>query len=498
MSPPDAPQPKRLIEVAFPLREVSAAAVREKAGPPGAISRLHLWWARRPQTACRAAIFEALVPDPDDEICPPTFRSLVEELVPPAYDSYDREGPHPPLRRRLLGFIADLCKWENSNNQRLLDIARRLIREANGGTPPRVLDPFAGGGSIPLEALRLGCEAHASELNPVAVLILKCTVEYPHKYGQPDSRPVPDYIHEMDRREDETNGQQRLTDSAGPWAAAYRRNPLATDVRYWGQWVRERAREELAPYYPADPGGKTPIAYLWARTVKCPSPACGAEMPLIRQYWLARKDKKLLALEPVVDRPAKTVHFRVVEGADIKGDPAEATTERGDTRCIPCGNVASAAYIKDEGRMGRLGAKITAVVLDGGRRREYRPASDGDALVYDSALKALGQKVELALDGLSAVPQEPLATDNSRYLTPGTYGFDAWHKLFNDRQLLALTTFVGVVREAHTAMLSQGKETNYARAGLPWTLSGRNGAGGACLRLTIVVSSSGASAMKSR
>ena len=455
---------KRLIEVAFPLREVSAASQREKRlARKGHPRSTHQWWARRPLAACRAAIFAALVPDPDDSKCPAAFRSLVEELVPSAYDSYDREGPHPPLRRRLLGFVADLCRWENSNNQSLLEIARRLIREANGGTPPGVLDPFAGGGSIPLEALRLGCEAHASELNPVAILILKCTVEYPQKYGQPDSRPVLDYIHEMDRREAEASGQRRMTDGDGSWAAAYLRNPLATDVRYWGNWILERARQELAPFYPPDQSGKTPLAYLWARTIKCPSPACGSEMPLIRQYWLARKDKKRVALEPSVDPATKTVRFRVVEGAQITGDPAEATTERGDTRCIVCGAIAKATYVREEAAAGRMNAQMTAVVIEGERGKEYRPAASEDLAVYDLAARVLERQSEAPTDGLSPVPAEPTQY-RFRSGNLGVYGLNTWGKLFNARQLVALTTLVRLVREGHATMVAEGLDTDYARA----------------------------------
>ncbi len=461
--PAKVPQPKRLIEVAFPLREVSAESAREKSIRHGHISTLHIWWARRPLAACRAAIFEAVVPDPDDEHCPPVFRSLVEDLVPSAYDAYDREGPHPPLRRRLLGFVADLCKWENSNNQSLLEIARRLIREANGGTPPRVLDPFAGGGSIPLEALRLGCEAHASELNPVAVLILKCTVEYPQKYGQPDSRPVPDYIQEMDRREAEGKGQQRLTDGDGSWAAAYRRNPLATDVRYWGQWVLERAREELAPYYPPDPDGKVPLAYLWARTVKCPNPSCGVEMPLLRQYWLARKDSKSVALEPIVDREAKTVHFRVVQGDEIQGDPGSATTETTGVRCLFCDAAAPGEYIRSEGKAGRIGARMTAVVLQGKNGKAYREERPEDGNAFSRASQVLAQ-LPPREDGLSWIPGEPTPPHRITGGSIAVYGFSTFGKLFNDRQLLALSTFVRLVREAYDVMLGQSLHREYAKA----------------------------------
>ncbi len=161
--------------------------------------------------------------------------------------------------------------------------ARERILASNGGVPPKLLDPFAGGGAIPLEGLRLGCEVEASDLNPVAVLILKGTVEYPQKYGQPDSRPVPEYIRQAAEARD--GGQKSFSD--GDLVADYRRNPLATDVRYWGNWMLDSAREELADLYPPDPDGSVPVAYLWSRTVPCPN--CGAEMPLIRQYWLARK-----------------------------------------------------------------------------------------------------------------------------------------------------------------------------------------------------------------
>jgi putative DNA methylase len=460
----NAPQPKRLIEVAFPLREVSAESAREKSIRHGHISTLHIWWARRPLAACRAAIFAALVPDPDDEHCPPAFRSLVEELVrDPHWEKYDPEGPHPPLRRRLLGFIADLCKWENSNGQRLLDIARRLILEANGGVPPRVLDPFAGGGSIPLEALRLGCEAHASELNPVAVLILKCTVEYPQKHGQPDSRPVPDYIHEMDRREVEAKGQRRLADDDGSWAAAYRRNPLATDVRYWGQWILESARKELATHYPPESGGKVPVAYLWARAVKCPNPACGAQMPLIRQYWLARKDRKKVALKPVVDRTAKSVRFRVVQGEQVKGDPSKATTEGTGVRCLLCDALATGEYIRCEGNAGRLNAVMTTAITDGKDGRTYRAARASDLAAFESAARAL-RSIREASDSLSPVPEEPAPDHRITGGNAAVYGFTSWGKFFNERQALALWVLSQLVAKSHSQILSEVSDPDYARA----------------------------------
>ena len=314
---------KRLIEVAFPLEEVSAHSRREKNVRQGHISTLHIWWARRPLAACRAFIYASLVDDPGN----------------------DAE------REELLGEVTDLASWDavrhpdkvvrakvdggtGLTGTELLERARQRILDDNGGNPPKLLDPFAGGGAIPLEGLRLGCEVEASDLNPVAVLILRGTVEYPQKYGQSDSRPVPGYIDQAAK----DPSQGRFND--GDLTDAYRRNPLATDVRYWGRWMLEKARKDLSEFYPPDPDGNVPVAYLWSRTIPCPS--CGAEMPLIRQYWLVRKPKKRVALKPLIDQGKQRVGFGVVEGLDVTGNPAEATTSRGDTRCLLCGQVVKA------------------------------------------------------------------------------------------------------------------------------------------------------------
>ena len=199
---------KRLIEVALPLKEVSEESAREKLIRHGHISTLHIWWARRPLAACRAVVFASLIPDPDDKECPEDFRKLVMQLLSSLeFRPRQRDG-QPPVedtpRNRCLEFIKRLVTWENSNNPTYIDPARKLIAAAHKflhpgaeGDAPKVLDPFAGGGAIPLEALRLGCEAHAVDLNPVAHLIELCTLVYPQKYGQPDSRPVPDYINRL-------------------------------------------------------------------------------------------------------------------------------------------------------------------------------------------------------------------------------------------------------------------------------------------------------------
>ena len=437
---------KRLIEVAFPLEEVSAHSRREKNVRQGHISTLHIWWARRPLAACRAFIYASLVDNP----------------------------PTDSEREELLKEVADLASWDavrhpervvrpksdggsGLTGTQLLEQARRRILDCNDGKPPKLLDPFAGGGAIPLEALRLGCEVEASDLNPVAVLILKGTVEYPQKFGQPDSRPVPDYILDAAK----SGAQTRFTD--GDWVVAYGRNPLASDVRYWGIWMLERAREELAKFYPPDPDGGIPIAYLWSRTIPCPS--CRAEMPLIRQYWLARKDKKKVALKPVTNRANNRVDFRIVEGSNVTGDPSEATTSRGDTKCLLCGQVVKAAQVHESGREGKMGARPTAVVTTSkdSRGKAYREPTDHDASAYRAAEARLSQLIANGSDGLSLVPDEPVVY-HPQYMLVREYGLDEWGKLFNARQLLSLTTFARLVREAHTEMLREGLDPEYAQA----------------------------------
>ncbi len=325
---------KRLIEVALPLKEVSEQSAREKSLGHGHIQSLHIWWARRPLAACRAAVFASLIPDSDDPECPDSFRTLVNDLLPQTPNGEDTP------RNRCLEFIKHLVRWENSNDDDLIGKARKLIAAAHkflhpdaDGDMPKVLDPFAGGGAIPLEALRLGCEAHAIDLNPVAHLIELCTLVYPQKYGQPGSRPTPGYIKKLEAAHEGEDGdglfskKDEETEASGDGEidgialtrlpliteAEYQKNPLAADVKFWGHWVLEKARDEIGQFYPLDPDGSTPVAYLWARTVKCPNPACGASIPLLRQLWLCKKDKRKVALRMTPDPRTRRCRFEVVE-----------------------------------------------------------------------------------------------------------------------------------------------------------------------------------------
>ena len=460
-SPTETRRP-RLIEVAFPLEEVSAHSRRDKNIRHGHISTLHIWWARRPLAACRAFLYASLVDAPDD---PAELDALLREVADIA--SWDVVSkPDTVVRAKADG-------GSGLTGRELLERARKRIRRDNDGRAPRLLDPFAGGGAIPLEGLRLGCAVEASDLNPVAVLIEKGTLEYPQHWGRPleEQRAarqrgereaaagvdgaVPPYVRDGD-------GGQR-TFAADRAAEAYERNPLAADVRWWGGWVLERARADLAPFYPADADGSVPVAYLWSRTVPCPN--CGGEMPLIRQYWLARKDRKKVALQPVVDRAARTVDFTIVEGADIQGDASEATTSRGDTRCLLCHQVVKADEIQKAGMAGQMGQMATAVVLEatGAGGKTYRAARAEDRALLDLASSALAARDGVELSGFPAVPDEPLAND-PRNIWCTKYGLDTFGKLFNDRQLLALTTFARLVPEAHAAMLARGLDPAYAKA----------------------------------
>ena len=438
---------RRLIECAFPLEEVSAHSRREKNVRQGHISTLHIWWARRPLAACRAFIYALLVDDPDDDA---ERESMLKEVADLA--SWDAVREPRQVVRSLVDGGSGLTGEE------LLERARQRILDSNDGKPPRLLDPFAGGGAIPLEALRLGCDVEASDLNPVAVLILRGTVEYPQRYGEPESRPVPDYIRA-------TPAQQEAPRffADGDLLDAYQQNPLVADVRYWGNWMLERARDELSDLYPPDPDGSLPVAYLWSRTVPCPS--CRAEMPLIRQYWLARKAKKQVALRPVVDTARGRVDFSVIEGQEISGNPADATTSRGDTKCLVCGQVSKAAYVHKVSQAGGMSARMIAVVLaaagKGGKR--YRAPTERDREVFAKAESRAVELAERMVGDLPAVPDEPIA-HHPQYMLVRGYGLDQWGQLFNARQQVTLATFTRLVREARQKMKEATLDDDYADA----------------------------------
>jgi len=402
---------KRLIEVSLPLEAISAQSAREKSIRHGHISTLHIWWARRPLAAMRAAIFASLVPAPETD----------EE------------------REELEKLIATIVDWDQvkGGNSPAIERAKELIRQAFPGRPPRLLDPFMGGGATGLEALRLGCETHALELNPVAHLIELCTLVYPQKYGQPEVRKVKQGVLEVEQVV----------------------NPLAEDVRQWGQWVIERAREEIGHLYEDPVNGQTVVGYIWARTVKCPNPACGAEMPLVRGWWLAKRKNHKVALKPVVDRAAKQVTFEVVTGDALDGfDPSKGTSSRGHATCLFCNQVADVEYIRTEGQAGRIWETPLVVIYARERAgKGYRPSTDQDEDLFQEALTLLTEVDDDA-------PDEPLPAVGTLGFRVQRYGLTRWSDLFNSRQLLALITFSRQVRAVYDAMLAAGMNPERAKA----------------------------------
>ena len=417
---------KKLIEVALPLEAINVASAREKSIRHGHPSTLHLWWARRPLAACRAVLFSSLVDDPAEPDAPQAYLEELDKLPsPPALTT------SPDLaetrRQKLFAFIERLVLWENSNNKLILDTAHRLIMASTENNPPPVLDPFAGGGSIPLEAQRLGLEAHASDLNPVAVLINKALIESPPKFaGQAPINPA---------------SRQKFTHGA-KWDGA---TGLAEDVRYYGQWMRDEAFKRIGQLYPKATlpkelggGEATIIAWLWARTVKCPNPACGAMMPLVSSFALSTKKGKEAWVEPIIDRMAKTVQFEVKTGPGKPPEPPKMG--RGAKfRCLVCNQAAEEQHIKTEGLQDRMSSQLMAVVAEGKRGRVYLSPTD-----------ILEKVARVARP--NDVPSQPLANDPRNLWCLG-YGLNTFDKLFTPRQLVALTTFSDLVGEARQQVL---------------------------------------------
>lgn len=406
---------KKLIEVALPLEAINKESAREKSIRHGHPSTLHLWWARRPLAAARAVIWSSLVDDPSSH--PEQFPTEEEQTAE---------------RERLFRILEKLVVWENSNNPEVLDEARAEIMKSTNGNPPALLDPFAGGGAIPLEAQRLGLEAHAHDLNPVAVMINKAMIEIPPKFaGQPPVHPD-------------------ATVLEGGWRGAA---GLAEDVRYYGEWMKQEAFKRIGHLYPKvkDEQGKerTVIAWIWARTVKCPNPACGCEMPLAGSFELSKKKGKEACVIPQFDYEQKKITYKVRTG---KGEIPEAgKTSRGAKfKCIMCGEATTPDYIKSEAMHGRMGTQLMAVVAEGERERLYiSPDKEHQHIAI--------------VDKPENYPQGQIAGDRRALWTP-LYGLANFEDLFTNRQLTALTTFSGLVAEAQAKVVADGGSEEYGKA----------------------------------
>jgi len=412
---------KKLIEVALPLEAINKEAAREKSIRHGHPSTLHLWWARRPLAACRAVLFASLVDDPSSH--PDQFPNEVDQ---------DRE------RERLFRLIEELVKWENADNKQVLDAAHREILKSTAGNPPRVYDPFCGGGSIPLEAQRLGLESHGSDLNPVAVLITKALIEIPSKFaGQPPIHPMP---------------QGRIA-GQGMWEGA---RGLAEDVRYYGKWMRDQAFERVGHLYPKvkvpkeKGGGEAPvIAWLWARTAMCPNPACGGKMLLVKSFALSTKHGNRTWAHPHVNHATKTITFEIQTGQGTLPTPAKIG--RGAKfKCLICQQASPDQHIKDEGIEGRMGQQLIAIVADAPGGRIYvAPCSDHEKVA--------------ATVHTAWAPEQELGHD-PRNIWCVAYGLKRFRDLFTPRQLVSLTTFCDLVSEAREQAVAHGASCEYADA----------------------------------
>ncbi len=512
----------RLIEVALPIREISAESVRDKSLRHGHISTLHLWWARRPLAASRAVVFASLVPDPDHPECPAEFRDAVNRLlktnVPKILQSYfdgkrqiTDKDPYRPYkniadtpRNRLLTFIAkwspmqiafdtghargegrvkapapaqmldDRClvKWEtsdpeNEQGRAVLEIARELIAIANRESriaksskienPPVVLDPFAGGGAIPLEATRLGCQAIANDYNPVAYLILRATCEFPQKYGKPVVREASTSDKETGRHGDQTQSRMEGIENR----QSKIENRLAYDVEYWAKWILERARERIGHLYPAGKDGKPVVGYLWARTAPCSNPTCRAEIPLLRSLLICNKEGKRVALTMRKSK-GKVIEFGIARGKEIKETAGTMIEKgRGAARCPICQQTTPVEDLRRAGLEGKMGERMVAVITDTPQGKDYRAVEPSDEAAFEKA-KKLAETVERPAE---KIYENIVGIPSTSIISPALYyGMPRWGDLFNPRQLVAMQTFVASLREALAELEKREQDAEYRKA----------------------------------
>lgn len=392
---------KKLIEVALPLEAINTASAREKSIRHGHPSTLHLWWSRKPLATARAVIWASLVDDPS---------SLPDEF--PTEEAQTKE------RQRLFAILEKLVKWENTNNQDVLAAAKAEIMKSTNGNPPPLLDPFAGGGSIPLEAQRLGLEAHASDLNPVAVMINKAMIEIPPKFaGQPPVNP---------------DSKQQMIDS---WTGA---QGLAEDVRYYGEWMKQKAFKKIGHLYPKvkDEHGQeyTVIAWLWARTVKCPNPACGCEMPLTSSFVISKKAGKETYVYPVIN--GKNIEYVVKQGKNT----FDGTVKRTGAKCICCGQPVGFPYIREEGKAKRIAEQMIAVVGLGNKGRVYFSPTQ--------------EQIDIARLAKPYDPPQGELGHYPGYINPVGYGITHFDMMFTMRQLTAMTTFRDLILEVRDEIMA--------------------------------------------
>lgn len=408
---------KKLIEVALPLEAINRESAREKSIRHGHPSTLHNWWARRPLAACRGVLFATLVDDPSSHP-----------------ERFSTEQAQEKERQRLFGIIEELVRWENIHNEAVLSEAREEIRKSTAGNPPPLLDPFCGGGSIPLEGERLGLDVYASDLNPVAVLITKALAEIPPRFSS--QRPV---------NPDSRKGLDRTRHRRGA-------EGLSEDVRYYGTWMRQHAEKLIGRLYPKvalsqKNGGReaAAIAWIWARTLRCPNPACGGQMPIVRSFSLSTKKGNPAWIHPIVDKVHKSVSFKVLHNSD---GPPQGTKQRRKSRCLICNtdNITD-AVLREQSKKYGIRHQLMAVIAEGERSAAYfGPETVQHIDIEKPSAEWLNQSLP----------------DNARWFSPPLYGLSTYRDLFTSRQLVALTTFADLVEHARHQV-----ELDAATSGMP-------------------------------
>ncbi|WP_293323053.1 DUF1156 domain-containing protein [Parvibaculum sp.] len=451
---------KKLIEVAIPLEAINAASAREKSIRHGHPSTLHLWWARRPLAACRAVLFAQLVDDPSSHVeellADSKLRAQAEAELPERFAAWEKSKasaqgtaavtPEPTIedvtveieRKRLFAIIEDLVKWENSTNEEVLERARAEIRRSCGGELPPVYDPFSGGGSIPLEAQRLGLPAYGSDLNPVAVMIGKAMIEIPPKFR--DMPPIHPGIKER----------------------SFYRNAegLAEDVKYYGEWMREKAWERIGHLYPQVDlpkeygGGKgAVIAWFWARTVPSPDPAFSdVQVPIASSFLLSSKAGKEAWIEPIVDRQAKSISYRIRErGSKAEIAKAKDGTKAGrgaNFRCLISDTAITPDYVKNMGKSGKMSTVLIGIAAEGKGRRIYVAPN------AEHVSRARSESPNWKPD--TSLPNDP------RNFWTVDYGLTRFGDLFTDRQLVTLNVFCDLLKEVRERIVADALNSGRA------------------------------------
>lgn len=527
-------KPKKLIEVAMPIKEISAESVRDKSIRHGHISTLHLWWARRPLPVCRAIVFASLVPDPLDINCPGAFKEAIEILLGKENNIGDPYKPYVDipwtavfdpmkdnLRNRLQMFIgkftddmqqallhnkpipaagkqlgdASLIKWDNKNNELIINKARKLIWVAHNAETgqsaqelladfdfnykaiktaeqdlysitnrhldtewvalktqnlynaieafldkmPRVFDPFAGGGAIPLEAARLGCRSFGNDINPVAHIIQKGSLEFPQKYGKPITYNKSEFIRLYGETEFDKVENSNKTFDVGNVIAVNLPNRLSFDVAFYAKKLLAETEKEIGHFYPTDSKGHKPIAYYWARVGTCSNPTCRAEVPLLKGFYLANTKNKQVYLKPIIS--GTNIDFEIHKGKFEE----EGWVTRGNFKCPCCGNTTDVKTLKQQFIQSKTKEKILAVIWDGKDGKEYKLPTSKDIEVVCQIPTDIER------------PTEKMPVEYTQALPSCTWGLKTWGGMFTNRQILSIQTLVKKLNELKKDLNTEGE-----------------------------------------